>query len=283
MQYYYAVQSFEADAGIDALTAHKMALEFAERCYPNHQVLVATHTDNIHSHLVINSVNSENGKKIHQNSDKLYECRRVNDEICMKYGASICKPNNKRTFAMTSDEYFAMLVGRSWKLFLCTAITKAMRSASNKEEFIKIMNDSGYEVDWADNHKHITYKNQLEDKCLRCSDNKLHETKYLKENMDNEFTIRREILAGRISGTDAEIDRAIRELFENGSLSTEGSNADGRKLEELNRIQSGDDTKSESVGIDTQRAGNKDGLRQLHSRERNFLLQSIQYGEQFAN
>lgn len=285
MQYYYAVQSFEADAGIDALTAHKMALELAERCYPNHQVLVATHTDtdNIHSHLVINSVNSENGKKIHQNKEKLYECRRVNDEICMKYGASICKPSHKRTSAMTSAEYFAMLGGRSWKLLLCTAITKAMRKASSKEEFIKIMNDSGYEVDWADNHKHITYKKQLEDKCLRCRDNKLHETKYLKENMDNEFTIRREILAGRISGTDAEIDRAIRELFENGSLSAEGSNANGRKLEEFNRFQSGDDTKSESVGIDTQRASNKDGVRQLHSGERSLLLQPIQFGEQFAN
>lgn len=104
MQYYYAVQSFEADAGIDALTAHKMALELAERCYPNHQILIATYTDtdNLHSHIIINSVNSMDGKKIHQNKDKLYECRRINDEICMKYGVAICKPSGRKTSVMTS-------------------------------------------------------------------------------------------------------------------------------------------------------------------------------------
>lgn len=284
MQYYYAIQSFEADAGIDALTAHKMALELAERCYPNHQILIATHTDtdNLHSHIIINSVNSMNGKKIHQNKDKLYECRRINDEICMKYGVAICKPSGRKTSVMKSAEYYAMLNGKSWKLMLCTAITSAMRKASSKEEFIKLMNDSGYEVDWADNHKHITYKKQLDDKCLKCRDDKLHEIKYLKENMANEFTIRQEILAGRISGSDAEFHRAIRELFEDSSNSTESSNANRGKLEEPNRIQPSDNNESKSVGVDTQRVSNKNGSQRLHSKEREILLQPVHEGSQYS-
>lgn len=284
MQYYYAVQSFETDAGINPLTAHKMALELAERCYPDYQVLVATHTDtdNVHSHLIINSVNSANGKKIHQNKDKLYECRKINDEICMKYGTTVCKPNNKKTFVMTSAEYYSMLNGRSWKLLLCTAITKAMKVASSKEEFIKMMNDYGYEVDWEDNHKHITYKKRLDDKCLACRDNKLHEEKYLKENMVNEFSIREKNNVS-ISGRTDDKNKSGRENFKNGSIRTKSSNANRRKLEESNsnnsKVSFNTSNNKQDVGKDSY----KDRPEGLHNRKRKNISDELSKCKQFAD
>lgn len=88
MQYYYAVQSFEDNLNISPLLAHQIAREWAEKCYPNHEIYIATHldTDNIHSHIVINSVNMVTGYKIHQSTKELNQMRKINDELCIKYG-----------------------------------------------------------------------------------------------------------------------------------------------------------------------------------------------------
>ena len=59
------------------------------------------------------------------------------------------------------------------------------------------MENEGYEVKWTAERKSITYTTP---NGMKCRDNKLHEEKYLKENMENEFRIREEITTG-IKGT----------------------------------------------------------------------------------
>ena len=80
------------------------------------------------------------------------------------------------------------------------AIDEAMRYAVSKNQFIELMEMEGYEVKWKDTHKYITYT------CPNgkpCRDIRLHEEKYLKENMEDEFRIRKEIIA-RAEGSGAE-------------------------------------------------------------------------------
>ena len=65
-----------------------------------------------------------------------------------------------------------------------------------------MMKKLGYGVRWEDNRKHITYtcyrEPRYENGAFRkCRDNKLSDEKFLKENMEYEFEIRQEILAGR--------------------------------------------------------------------------------------
>ena len=57
-----------------------------------------------------------------------------------------------------------------------------------RKQFCFYMKQYGYDVKWEDSRKYITYT------CpngRRCRDNKLHEAKYRKENMEYEFEIRR--------------------------------------------------------------------------------------------
>ena len=75
---------------------------------------------------------------------------------------------------------------------LCFVIDECMKTALTKDEFIAAMEAQGYGVIWTDERKYITYivpgaegKNTR-----RVRDIKLHEEKYLKENMENEFRIR---------------------------------------------------------------------------------------------
>ena len=191
-QYYYAIQSFK-DADIDPVLAHTLAREWAEKCYSDHEIVIATHldTDNIHSHIIVNSVNCVNGKKINQNGDDIKRMRSVNDELCMKYGLPVCSAKQKEKIKPTkAGEYYSARNGSSWKRNMIIAIVSAMKKSGSKEEFIKEMKRKGYEVKWSDSRKNITFIESDNPK-HRCRDDNLHNEKFLKENIENEFKIRR--------------------------------------------------------------------------------------------
>lgn len=59
-----------------------------------------------------------------------------------------------------------------------------MAESTCKEDFIKTMNKLGYQVNWTDTRKYITYTTP---EGYKCRDNKLFEKKYLKGNMEDEF------------------------------------------------------------------------------------------------
>ncbi len=95
---------------------------------------------------------------------------------------------------MSVSEYHAAAKGESWKMRLVNTIDECMKYAGNKDEFIQLMEFEGYGVKWTDTRKSITYTTP---KGMKCRDNRLHESKYLKERMELELRIRQEIVAGR--------------------------------------------------------------------------------------
>jgi len=201
-QYYHIMQSFHPDESITPETAHEIALRFAEENFPGYEILVATHVDrsHIHSHFVVNSVNAETGLKFHSDNHEIQRLRETSDKLCIEYGLSVVVPKSKKVKGMSTAEYHVAEKGQSWKLDLAMAIDEAMRYAVSKEHFIKLMEMEGYEVKWKDTHKYITYT------CPNgkpCRDIRLHEEKYLKENMEDEFRIRKKIIA-RVEGTGTE-------------------------------------------------------------------------------
>lgn len=73
-------------------------------------------------------------------------------------------------------------------------IDKAMNISGSKEDFINAMSIMGYSVTWTDDRKYITY--QCPNK-MKCRDIKLHNGKYLKGSMENEFRYRQEQYFGK--------------------------------------------------------------------------------------
>lgn len=192
MQYYYAVQSFEDNLNISPLLAHQMAREWAEKCYPNHEIYIATHldTDNIHSHIVINSVNMKTGRKIHQSTKELNQMRKINDELCIKYGLPVCIPKQKQKVKpMKAKEYYVADAGKSWKMQMILSIEYAMRRAKTKQQFIDEIDKLGYDIRWTNTRKNITYIEKANPN-HKCRDNNMHQEKFLKEKMEEEFEIR---------------------------------------------------------------------------------------------
>ncbi len=188
--FYHYAQSFSPKEKITPEQAHEIALEFAEKAWSGHEVLVATHCDreHIHSHFVINSV-----------------------EICFAHGLSVLQPYEGGGKRMSTREYRARLNGESWKQKLANDIDKAMEYSGSKDEFIRSMSILGYHMTWTDERKYLTFH------CPNgksCRDIKLYDEKYLKENIE------RELLQREFPDSSSDEKQPIgwedsRELYEN--------------------------------------------------------------------
>lgn len=196
--FYHYEQSFRPGEITSYDEAHRIGIELAEKMFPGYEVLVGTHLDaesdgvqRVHNHFVINSVSYENGKKIQLGPRSIERMRGLSDEICKAHSLSVL-PEYKQTFGMKAigtREYRAALKGDSWKFQCINDIEKAMTMVGSKDEFVALMESAGYTVMWTDSRRYITYT------CpngMKVRDIKLHESKFLKENMQYEFAIRQQ-------------------------------------------------------------------------------------------
>ena len=220
--FYHLLQSFSPDENISPETAHEIAVKFASEQFKGYEVLVATHVDreHIHSHFIINSVNSDTGNKYHADKDEIQKLRNASDKLCLEYGLTVVVPIRRDVKPMSAAEYRSADKCQSWKVALAIAIDDAMQYARSKQNFIEIMEENGYQVRWSDERKAITYTTPDGKKCR---DFKLHEAKYLKGNMEIEFRIRKEIATG-LEGSGAAADV-------NGGESPALRHGDGEQLE----------------------------------------------------
>lgn len=183
-QYIHIIQSFNPKDNLTPSQVHNAGLKLANT-FNGFQVLVATHIDkeHLHNHLIVNSVSFENGYKIQMSKKDLQYLKNYSDEICLEMGASVI-PKKDKTNYIKKNEYRVAERGESWKFKLINAIDLSMAESTCKEDFIKTMNKLGYQVNWADTRKYITYTTP---EGYKCRDNKLIEEKYLKGNMEDEF------------------------------------------------------------------------------------------------
>ena len=197
--FYQYVQSFAPGEIQSYDEAHRIGLEFAEKSFPGYEVLVTTHLDayddngvqRVHNHFIVNSVSFEDGRKIHFTPNTLQELRKISDDICREHGLSVLSPS-ERTYGkgIGTREYRATMKGDGWKFQLINDIDAAMTQAGDKREFCDILASVGYTVNWTDTRKYITFT------CpngMKVRDNKLHDTKYRKDILEYELSIRQQL------------------------------------------------------------------------------------------
>lgn len=205
--FYHYTQSFSPDEPITGQQTHELAKEFAEKAWPDSQILVATHVnrEHIHSHFLINSVCYESGYMLRQGPTTLKKLRKLSDEICLAHGFSVLSPDPpKRHKEPGNREYRSMDKNQSWKLQLMIAIEDVMTLARSREHFIKLLREKGYQVKWTDERKSITYTTPTG---MKCRGVKLYEPKFLKEMMEYELKLRAEII-GRFEGAVPQADKS---------------------------------------------------------------------------
>lgn len=133
--------------------------DFIKDSFKGYQCVVVTHmnTAHIHNHIIMNSVNFENGQKFHQSAREMQQAKEYSNQLCREYGLS---------FTESKADPFRI---PAWKKRLCRTIKEAMENCATREEFIAFMAEYGYKVRWEPNQKYITYTTPEN---VRCRDNK---------------------------------------------------------------------------------------------------------------
>lgn len=92
---FHMIQSFKGQE-VSPQKANQIGKELAEELWGDkYQVLVCTHVnkENVHNHLVLNSVSFIDGKKYHNSNADIAFMKDISDRLCVKYGLSIVDTN----------------------------------------------------------------------------------------------------------------------------------------------------------------------------------------------
>ena len=99
-KYYHIKLSCARQDNVRPQTAQKYAEEMAELLFRDHECVIATHTDTktVHSHIIVNSVDTITGKKLHINSDEYAKMKDEANRIGKKYGLRVGRKNSEKLF-----------------------------------------------------------------------------------------------------------------------------------------------------------------------------------------
>lgn len=173
--YYHMIQSFSPDDRITPEQAHEVGLQMAE-LFEGYQVLVVTHTNkaHTHNHLVINSVNFENGKKLTISNQELERIKNYSNSICLKNGWDVTEAKTRRNR------------NPKWKQIIIEDALAAMVESYSMDEYISKLKELGIYVSYNPEYKYMTYSDAEGHKCR---DAKLFDERLLKKNLELYFDL----------------------------------------------------------------------------------------------
>lgn len=169
IQAHHVIQSFKPDE-VDPQQANEIGLKLAEKMAKGHEVAVYTHTDkdHIHNHLVINSVNYEDGRKFHAHGQEAIDrFRDVSDELCKEHGLSIIEERSAEVRYTLAEQSLLEKGESSWKDEIRTAIDQAKEQTASFEEFQEHLKEQGVQATLRG--KNITYEHLESNKKVRGS------------------------------------------------------------------------------------------------------------------
>lgn len=140
---YHLIQSF-AEGEVTPKVAHELGLEYVNEVFgKDFEVVVATHlnTDNVHNHIVINSVSLKTGKKFYDCYASRDYLRFVSDCICQYYGLSVLENKvwkHKGAYKRFAKENPYMQMVKS-------DVDRCLKKAYSGKDFKKLMNEMGYD------------------------------------------------------------------------------------------------------------------------------------------
>ena len=272
--YAHNIISWHKDEQITPEQAFEFGKEFAENWFSGFQTLVAVHKDkdHIHCHLVTNSVSYEDGRKLHNTRKDLERMKQLTNQMCRERGLTVAEKGKHfdgsqiekgEVIAWSKDKYnlFRQQVKDSFVADCAMAVLKALENCISKEKFIEKMKQFGWNVNWTEKRKHITFQNQ-EGKKVR--DSNLFKTFHLdisKEGLENEFNGHRK-KARDSANRDSRSDEELAGYYRQVEAACEGAGgvtgaSDGRERRVTGEKSEDERVYPEISGKDTQAENGK--------------------------
>lgn len=152
---YHLIQSFAKEDNVTPEKAHQIGLDYANEIFgKDFEIVVATHlnTENIHNHIVINSVSLKTGKKFYDNYCSRDYIRATSDFICEYYGLStLDKPWKRKGYykKFANENPYLQMIKRD--------ADRCIQNAWYERDFNSRMAELGYESIITDDDGLIVY------------------------------------------------------------------------------------------------------------------------------
>lgn len=151
---YHIIQSFNGKE-VSPEKCNSIGVELAQSLFGDkYQVLVCTHIDkeNVHNHIVLNSVSFIDGSKYHNSNAELAFIRETNDDLCRKYGLSVVeskKANKETDIARSRTTNYNRNSGKMELIKI--DIDEAIENARKYQDFVDMLAYKGYCVKKSNN------------------------------------------------------------------------------------------------------------------------------------
>ena len=154
---YHGYQSFRTDE-VTPEQAHQIGLETARRMWgEDYEIVVTTHlnTDNLHNHIVVNSVSFRTGRKFENHQSDHYKLREISDGVCREHQLSVLPPS-KFTGNRKKDYWVRKSGNLTHRDILRQDIEKVLPYCGNWNEFESKLHSLGYRIPRDQDYRHVT-------------------------------------------------------------------------------------------------------------------------------
>ena len=162
---FHLIQSF-MPSEVSYKEAHQIGVELADKLLEGkYSYIVSTHIDkgHVHNHIIFCAVNMVNQRKYVSNRRSYAYIRRTSDRLCKEHGLSVVMPGQDR--GKSYAEWDAHRKGTSWKAKLKAAIDAALPQAKDFDDFLRLLQEQGYEVKRG---KYVSFRALGQGRFTRC-------------------------------------------------------------------------------------------------------------------
>ena len=162
---FHLIQAF-APGEVSYKEAHQIGVELANKLLEGKfSYIVSTHIDkgHVHNHIIFCAVDMVNQRKYVSNRRSYAYIRRTSDRLCKEHGLSVVMPGQDR--GKSYAEWDAHRKGTSWKAKLKAAIDAAIPQAKDFDDFLRLLQEQGYEVKRG---KYISFRAPGQERFTRC-------------------------------------------------------------------------------------------------------------------
>ena len=166
-QYKHFTQAFEKESGLSQEKVHKAGIDLVKMCkqFEGFQAVVITHNDkeHLHNHIVINSVNSETGKKFRMSNSELKTLKKNMDNY-LKKEFNLEPTKAKEGIVKTQDTKTHQAIKRalesdyeSFTLNLAKDIKKSLDESTTQEDLKANLEKKDIKMDVSESHNTIMF------------------------------------------------------------------------------------------------------------------------------
>ena len=165
---YHGYQSFKSGE-VTPEEAHKIGIETARRMWGmDYEIVVTTHlnTNNIHNHIVINSVSFKTGLKFENHISDHIRLREISDAVCKEYGKSVIE--GAKFYNAEKNAYWVHKHGgKTRRDILREDVDDAINHSANFMEFVALMKNKGYVFSRSEMTDHPSVKAPTWERAIR--------------------------------------------------------------------------------------------------------------------